>query len=342
LGTFEVTRNPALDGLRGLAALLVLIYHCGVPGLSVGYFGVDIFFVLSGFVITSLLADEIHRTEMISLRHFYVARMLRLYPALVIFLAAYLLVSPYRWPENPNPLKDVMLAGLYLSDINLPLSYLGHMWSLAVEWHYYLVWPFILLLVIRGRPWRTQVVMLSSLYLMATAWRFLRLLHFDFYDVFAAFDTRLSGLVLGGLTAIVALKYRDKVGLALLAPWCLAVLAIPFLLADRGRLSLGIPLMVVELATAGLILALLEGKGAIYRTLSSTPLVYTGMISYAIYLWHALFVSALPQDTSWYWRVPIVLALSYAVSTASWFIIEAPAMSLRHRLRAAGPAPQPT
>ena len=110
--------NPAFDGLRAVAVILVLAGHCDITVFDQGYFGVDLFFVLSGFLITRLLVDEIDTTGRVDIRRFYLRRLLRLAPALLLMLAAYLLVAPLLWPQLNfmSHLRDAALAAFYLSD----------------------------------------------------------------------------------------------------------------------------------------------------------------------------------------------------------------------------------
>ncbi len=323
-----MTRNPALDGLRGLAALLIICTHCGVPGTQAGFLGVDIFFVLSGFLITSLLAVEIHRTGKIDLGRYSLARMLRLYPPLLIFLIAYVLLAG----GNTQAFRDATVAGLFLSDYLKQPPLIAHTWSLAVEFHYYLIWPLLALLIIRGRSWQTQIAVLSGLYVAGTAWRLSTMYLSGGWSGYPTFDTRLSGLLLGGLTAILAARYAGDGWIVKLAPWLAVLLAITIAGAPGSPIAMSIPMIVVELCTAGLIMALLGNRGVAFRALASKPLVYTGTISYSLYLWHVLAALVLPAATVWYWKLPVVLALTYLIATVSWFAVEAPAMAFRHRL----------
>ena len=140
--------NPELDGLRAVAVVLVISDHCCVPVFDQGYFGVDLFFVLSGFLITRLLIDEIDDTGRVDLWRFYLRRLLRLAPPLLLFLTAYMLIAPRLWPQFDLLLhmRDAALAVFYLSDYSQAFWHnpkvLIHTWSLSVEEHFYLIWPF--------------------------------------------------------------------------------------------------------------------------------------------------------------------------------------------------------
>jgi peptidoglycan/LPS O-acetylase OafA/YrhL len=146
---------PALGGLRAVAVILVMLAHVGVPGFPGGGLGVDMFFVLSGFLITLLLLEEIDSTGRINVLHFYARRLLRLYPALLLMLllfAVFFHILQHTLPhgEGLESAKDITLAALYLTDYAIAFGFenknslIAHTWSLAVEEHFYLIWPLAL------------------------------------------------------------------------------------------------------------------------------------------------------------------------------------------------------
>ncbi|MCB0947371.1 MAG: acyltransferase, partial [Mycobacterium sp.] len=151
---------PALNGIRGVAVALVVVGHGGIPGVDGGFIGVDIFFVLSGFLITSLLLDELGRTGRIDLRGFWIRRARRLLPALLLMGLAVVAVRTLFSPDSVETLRaDAVAAFLwtanwafiahkadYFSQGAAP-SPLQHTWSLGVEEQYYLVWPVLLVLI---------------------------------------------------------------------------------------------------------------------------------------------------------------------------------------------------
>jgi peptidoglycan/LPS O-acetylase OafA/YrhL len=192
--------NPALDGLRGLAALVVLAFHTNPDLVGGGFLGVDVFFVLSGFLITRLLRAEIAATGTIDVLRFYWRRALRLWPPLLAMLALYACFVPLFVPGTDWP-RDVLLAMFYLTDYSYPLWHepelLRHTWSLSVEEHFYLIWPLVILLTRRIEAANLAVIFFC-LYVVATGWRVLDYWLFaDWYWTYLRFDTRLSGLVLG-------------------------------------------------------------------------------------------------------------------------------------------------
>jgi peptidoglycan/LPS O-acetylase OafA/YrhL len=184
----------------------VLGYHCRVPGLNPGYFGVDVFFVLSGWLITRLLVEETEAQGRIDLPQFYLRRLLRLGPPLLLLLLVYLAVAPTIWPQlsEGEHLRDAALTGFYLSDYAFAFweipKLLRHSWSLSVEEHFYLIWPLVVLLLARCDA-RRRILILAGLFVLATAWRVFEYYHTGWDATYYRFDTRISGLILGALLA---------------------------------------------------------------------------------------------------------------------------------------------
>ena len=231
---------PALDGIRAIAVALVLADHGGVPGMSGGFLGVDVFFVLSGFLITSLLLDEVGRTGRIGLRGFWIRRARRLLPALIVMVLAVVAVRELFAPEATANLREDAVAALfwmsnwvfvaqrtdYFSH-GAPPSPLQHTWSLAVEEQYYLVWPLLVAAVVaglaalayrRGVPLtptavRAAVFVLASAGVVASAAASMALASESALNrVYFGTDTRVQALLVGAAAA--ALLVRDWRGLA--------------------------------------------------------------------------------------------------------------------------------
>jgi len=333
----RIVYNPALDGLRAIAVLLVLADHCHVPGFEPGYFGVDLFFVLSGFLITQLLVVELDATGSINLIGFYARRFLRLSPALTLLLFTYVLIGPLLWPQFTlgEHIRDAVLAGLYLSDYaqafwHIP-KVLLHTWSLSVEEHFYLLWPFAILLLGRLRL-RSGMLVLVTMYLMATAWREYDYTSMGWDAVYFRFDTRISGLICGALVAMWLKRFgpisedmANKVGV--LACATLAVcLSIGFWGAPW---SITILTNIAHVAATGALLALSVRNSWLKSLLSVPPLVGIGVVSYGIYLWHYPVAVYFRDQLSWYVTFPIVLTVAIAVATASYYSIERPLQRYR-------------
>ena len=231
---------PALDGIRAIAVALVLADHGGVPGMSGGFLGVDVFFVLSGFLITSLLLDEVGRTGRIGLRDFWIRRARRLLPALMVMVLAVVAARELFAPEATANLRQDAVAALfwmsnwvfvaqqtdYFSQ-GAPPSPLQHTWSLAVEEQYYLMWPLLVAAVVtalaalayrRGVPLtpravRTAVFVLASVGVVASATVSVTLASEESLNrVYFGTDTRVQALLVGAAAA--ALFVRDWRGVA--------------------------------------------------------------------------------------------------------------------------------
>ena len=327
----KLTYNPALDGLRAVAILLVILSHAHAPMFDGAFFGVDLFFVLSGYLITALLLKEMQATGRIDFWQFYRRRFYRLMPPLALFLAAYALIAPLVWPELEDVYTDSLVSLLYLADYGIAFfdspDTLLHMWSLSVEEHFYLVWPVALLWLARraspGQLWRSIAV----LFVLGWAWRVLWVLSGqEFYAVFFRFDTRTTGLLLGSLLAALVSDQPPLLArLQQMLPRLMWVpLAVPLLMAlewgDMGPLVWG--LTVVEVAALVVLLAVLPGKGLIYDMLSAPSLVTIGKLSYGIYLWHYPVVRWLRAEFAWPVAVVLGFVLSTALAALSFYTIE--------------------
>lgn len=346
---WQLRYNPAFDGLRAVAIVLVILSHVHVPLFEGAFYGVDLFFVLSGFLITALLLQELGQTGGIDYARFCWRRFLRLTPALWLFLLAYGLAAPLLWPDTDDVVSDVLASALYLADYGIaffdkPESLL-HMWSLAVEEHYYLLWPLVLALLARrtapGRLWRP----LLGLLLLAWAWRVFWVLQGQaFYEVFFRFDTRATGLLSGSLlAALVREQPRWFVALrARLPHFMWLALAVPLLMAqpwdDRNVLLWGMTL--VEWAGALVLLCVLPGFGGVYKMLSARPLVWVGKLSYGMYLWHYPIARLLRAELPWPLAAALTFLAALGLAALSFFTVERWAMRLRDR-RARRPLAEP-
>jgi peptidoglycan/LPS O-acetylase OafA/YrhL len=311
-GVSGLGRQPELDGLRALAVLAVLAWHGWTPHVSGGSLGVDVFFVLSGYLITRMLADEIAAKGRIDLPDFAARRLRRLGPALFIVLAAYVAFGPpaaERW-------RDVAYAGLYLTNVTEALaprdSPLVHTWSLAAEVQFYLLLPFALPWLIRRSPQRGAAILLA-------AWLAISLARLGWIHAggsrgvaYYAPVFHCTGLLLGAALALRPPSIR--VGWAGLA---VVVGAIVLVDTRRGAgFAYAIPL--VELATA---VALVNPP----RFLAAPALTTLGAISYGIYLWHLPIRWAIRHATGVYAWLPVnvaTLVLSATLAAASYLVVE--------------------
>lgn len=342
---FALAYNPALDGLRGVAILLVILSHAHAPLFDGAFYGVDLFFVLSGFLITTLLLQELQRNGRLDYWRFYRRRLWRLMPALALLLLAYCVFAPMLWPDLTDVYSDALVSLLYLADYGIAFfdspGTLLHMWSLSVEEHFYLVWPPLLAVLARTAPrgglWRR----IAGLLLLAWAWRVAWVAQGQqFYEIFFRFDTRATGLLAGSLLAALVLEQpawfealRQR-----LTHFMWVVLAVPLLMAqawdDMNAMVWG--MTVVECAAVVVLLAILQRRGAVYEMLSAPVLTMTGRLSYGIYLWHYPVVRYLRADLPWPAVVLLGLAISAALAALSYYTIERWAL----RRRDARPAPR--
>ena len=337
---FSQHYNPALDGLRAVAIVLVVLSHAHAPLFDGAFYGVDLFFVLSGLLITTLLLQEQQRNGRVDYWRFWRRRFWRLMPALMLFLLAYCIFAPLLWPELQDVYTDALVSLLYLADYGIAFfdspNTLLHMWSLSVEEHFYLLWPPLLMLLVRrtrpGQLWRPVLALLA----LGWVWRVLWvLLGQQFYEIFFRFDTRATGLLAGSLLAVLQLEQpawfqalRQR-----LTHFMWLVLAVPLLMAqawdDMNAMLWG--MTVVECATAVLLLAVVQRNGAIYEMLSARVLVVLGKLSYGIYLWHYPVARYLRSDLPWPAAVALTLLISTALAALSYYTVERWALRQRDK-----------
>jgi peptidoglycan/LPS O-acetylase OafA/YrhL len=317
---------PGLDGIRAVAVLLVLAFHAQVPALNGGFLGVDVFFVLSGYLISTLLLQEIDSTGSVAFRSFWRRRLVRLFPAMAALIAAFLLVAPWLTSPPQAALLQAMVTLLYLSDYvrafgKIP-DYLGHSWSLAVEAKFYLIWPLILTACARRMPPNTLVWVIVLLAFVATSWRIFNVqIGLPWDMIYFRFDTRLSGLLIGSALA-AALRAGLRPNLPAWAGF------LPLALVPMLSRRFGDPFMLswapiaFELATVLLILVVLQGSGMIARVLAFRPMVSLGLLSYGIYLWHYPIMRILRDDMHWASTLLFGATMSIALAWLSLHTIE--------------------
>ena len=343
----QSAHEPALDGVRGLAVLAVLVFHALPTTLSGGFLGVDIFFALSGYLITGLLLAEFDATQRLNIRQFFVRRWFRLAPALLAMLLVYGLVV---WLFVPlASLKkqgmDILVALLYLTNWARVLSLnaetdLGHTWSLAVEAQFYLLWPFLLWGLLRCFGKRTHLlgVMIA---LAALSWAVRLALAAQGVDVsrtYNGLDTRAETLMWGAAFAVLAsLKSPPQVNenrqsWNLAAALCLGLILWLFAQAQWTSslyYRYGITLVAVSSALLVFYLHRID-QSWIKRRFEQTWLVWVGSISYGMYLWHFPIYRLLTGLKLDEWPVlAIGMSMTVAISTISFYALERPLMNWR-------------
>ncbi|AMO77994.1 acyltransferase family protein [Pseudomonas citronellolis] len=320
--------SPQLDGLRAIACLAVVAFHARVPGFSGGFLGVDVFFVLSGFLITSILMSEFEKSGNISKAEFYKRRALRLYPQYAFLLIAYIIISPHLFYSAPKSrhFRDSLIASIYMSDyanvLDLPLKYLNHTWSLSVEEKFYIVWPFILIAILKNH--REQAVkILSFTYIALTIWRFGNYTFITDYSwqVYKRADTHSTGMILGSLLAFCKIdlnRYFSAISMAALT-FCINT----FTWSSQITVLAGFT--ATEISTAIIICSspAILGLGI---------LSWLGKLSYGIYLWHYLAINYCRQ-TGLEWPETFIYSTSFGIimSAACYYSFEAAIRRYRER-----------
>ncbi len=351
-GSGRIPYEPSLDGIRGLAVTAVVLYHGGIGWAAGGYLGVDAFFVLSGYLITSLLLAEWKATTTIALKEFWARRARRLLPALFVFLVGMAIYNIFL--AKPDVLDQLRADGIatlfYVMNWRLVASSQSyfdqffaspfrHMWSLAIEEQYYLVWPLVTLLVMR---WKGSAAFFMKVCIGLAAGS--ALLMFVLYHpdedpsrLYYGTDTRAQSLLVGSALA-AAVASGVKFGLARLRPFILGGAAVgslwllylwmqlpptdPFLY--RGGF------LVLAITVALLIVACTQiGDNPLRRGLSFEPLRRLGIISYGVYLYHWPIFAWINADRTGWSPTSIRLLLlrltvTLALAVASYVVLEKP------------------
>jgi peptidoglycan/LPS O-acetylase OafA/YrhL len=355
---FQPSYFPFLDGLRAVSILMVLGFHqlgpfTGWLGTRLnGWVGVDLFFIISGFLITFILLKERARRGTFSLRNFYIRRWLRICPAFYAFLT---FMFVWMLCRGEHYYSSFAVAGLYLTNVDLgagwglcvPAACLLHTWSLSVEEQFYLVWPGLLKLA-GNRALRICLFLIAAayfwrLYLVSAGAGWLR--------ISTGLDTKLDSIMLGVAVALLwsksdfQAKARQFFGAPIVMPALLIILGVAcFLLGHPGTETqpwffwgFKLPLVLVLLTT--LMLGLLSAPGcAAARLLSTKFLVWTGRLSYSLYLWHVVVnfpcTDAIMQTLCHHRRYLVELgkyASCFAFAAGSYYLIEKPFLNLKSK-----------
>ncbi len=344
--------QPALDGIRALAVAAVLAYHAGFPWARGGFLGVDAFFVLSGYLITSLLLAEYRSQGRIVFTAFWARRARRLLPALFLMLigvGVYAVV--FAKPDELDRLRADALTTIayvanwrpifsgesYFEQFSVP-SPLRHTWSLAIEEQWYAFWPLLLFVILRLRGGSLRVTLGVSLAMAAGSALLMALLFQPLHDpsrVFYGTDTRAQSLLVGAILAMLLIQrgpVRSVAGRTMLqggAILCAVFVALVWARANDGSTLLyrgGF--LVLGTAVAVVIAASVQPVGSIVgRLLSIPPLRGLGLISYGVYLWHwPIFLVLTPDRVGWndYPLFALRVAATLGIAIASYRFLEMP------------------
>jgi len=350
---------PALDGVRGVAVLLVVVVHLkllfpyGVTGwdsvdtfIDGGILGVDLFFVLSGFLITALLLRELDATNWVRFGAFYARRALRLLPALYLLLAVHAVVVTVTHGSWAVEYKSILGAVLYVNNWQqvwwretATSPDLIHLWSLAIEEQFYLIWPALLVgfLGLRRSATTVAIVLVSAIVAIAL-WKAHLYGNGDLFRLSIAIrtDTRADALLVGALAASLWVRRATPLGMNGLGWAGLAVGGLCIWSFDglrRVEYHGGLTLFAV--AGAVVILALVEGRWPARTFFEWAPLRAVGRVSYGIYLWHYFVFWQVAQHAGE--RPPLIrLSLALGLTTVgvlfSWYVVEQPALRIKARL----------
>ena len=363
--------QPALDGLRAVAVVAVMLFHfVGAERFAGGLIGVDVFFVLSGFLITNLLLDERNRTGAVDLRGFYHRRVLRLFPAMYTLLALVAVVAVFVGREYPSVWAELGAAAAYSYHVFLAFAgfatedsprALFHLWSLSVEEWFYFFWPALLLVGLRTA--RRQRWLLGLAAAWAAGWMALRLsgevvgVDWSREDPFAGTDVpylgqvayrmgsmRFDMLIAGCLLAVGVRRMALRPGGEVprwLAPAAVAGAAV--LLAEvvlAGRVALFDPFGSVgfNLALLGIVPLVawvhLRPTGPVGAALSVPLVVWVGRRSYGLYLWHEVLNVLTPSadgKAGTVVRTGALFVASLGAAALSWRFIESPFLRRKER-----------
>ncbi|AVP36708.1 acyltransferase family protein [Staphylococcus felis] len=310
---------PGLDGLRAISVIGIIIYHLNAQWLSGGFLGVDTFFVISGYLITSLLMFEFENYGRINLVNFWIKRFKRLIPAMLFvtaFAVVYVLAFEHTLLESIK--GDAKAALLYYSNwwyIFQDVDYfeqfkpmpLKHLWSLAVEEQFYILYPIILILILKIFKSRQKVIMtLLILSMMSAIWMIVvSMLDTNLSRAYFGTDTRLQTLLLGAIFAFVwpAFKLKanpPKLGRAFID--MVGTIALTGLIAifwfvneEQQWLYMG-GFYVISLITLIVIASSVQPKGLLAKVLSNPLFAYIGKRSYSLYLWHYVIVTFIHKN----------------------------------------------
>jgi peptidoglycan/LPS O-acetylase OafA/YrhL len=336
-----------IEGLRAVAVLLVVLSHAGVPALAGGYVGVDVFFVISGFLITALLVRELSGTGRISLTRFYARRAVRLLPAstvviVVTLIGSWIWLSPVRIAEYAG---DALASAGYAVNIRLAIagtdyfagtapSPFQHFWSLAVEEQFYLFWPLLILgtyaLRRRRRLLALVLTLLTAASLAYSAYELTRAAPWAYFGLPSrAWELGAGALVALGVAPLSRLPYRV---VPLLGWGGLAAIVLSALAYDSDTVFPGLAALPPVLGTAGIIAAGCAGSNGVGNLLALRPFQFVGRVSYGWYLWHwpmlVIVPAALGHEVGLAGRL-LLCAGALLLAYVSFLVVESPVRQRR-------------
>jgi peptidoglycan/LPS O-acetylase OafA/YrhL len=382
--------QPGLDGIRAFAIIAVIGFHMGYNQHNLilgGYLGVDAFFVLSGFLITTLLLREYGRADRVSFRGFYARRALRLLPLLYVMVAIGVVVNLLQTPGTPGrPTREGLIAALFyyanwFHIDNAGLGFLASTWSLAIEEQFYLLWPLVLVGLLRTRIHRGALLGVTLAGAAASAiWRYHVVTHLPTTTNFVSYYLRYTGSRPRSL-AVVEASVGDRVyfGSDTRADMLLVGCALAILIAWKGSALTDLGRRVVtvlgligfaiatwfigwvhyestswmwrygvvffELSVAAVIATIMLNPKIPFSKFFGIPLlVWIGRRAYGLYLIHSCVFTLLRRDVmdlGGFWTPTVQLLITFVATAFAYRFIEAPALKLKDRFAPAGARPAP-
>lgn len=338
-----------LDGIRGIAILLVLMAHYGIHtfraaepyerSVDFGYLGVTLFFVLSGYLITRLLILEENRSGTISLKRFYLRRCLRLFPALWLYL---LVVAGLTWAGVLpwNPWTSFLCSLFYVRNFWGQGHETDHLWSLSLEEQFYCVWPVLFCLLPRQN--RARLAWAITGIVVVFVWRTIaeRYSLAGIAAIFSRTDFRFDSPLFGCALALVEALYPESLSILNRTIVRRAIFGLGSILIWYLWTSIDpSPLRWVEFTLFAALSAVFVGsqlgspRHGRRRLLSWRPLAGLGTISYGVYLWHQIFFGPPNENLGVLRSFPWNIFATFVAAGLSYFLLERPLLRLKDRLR---------
>jgi peptidoglycan/LPS O-acetylase OafA/YrhL len=361
---FSLGNRPALTGVRALLMVPVVAYHASATALVGAWMPLEFFFVLSGFLITTMLASEHQKTGQISLGKFYSRRSVRLLPPLVMTIVLLAIYASFVSVQSASQrVWGDSVSALFYSDYRQAFEhdpfysgFLTQCWSLAVEEQFYLIWAALLLVALKFGKRQIAYALTFAGIILSAANRTLIVLTAPHWTlsvgdrVYYSFDTRADALFLGCLLGLIATggnlddwKPRTRQVVSAAAVVSTAIMVWVLFSVSVGARSL--PLVwipVTEIASAIIIVYfIVQPKGLGTKVIGISALVLVGNMTYTIYLVHfPVFVAISPSTVGWpLWAIELVrFAIVIPIVVASWYLVEKPLMQWRRKALAPAPA----